>query len=344
MKKIIEKMSYRRLISILICSSSLLFGNLCSAEQWSSAHRESINAYIEEVAQQHDYSVETLKKYLGSSEYRQDILDAITHPAEAKPWYFYRSFFANDPKRLNNGLAFWKKHEQTLKQAEDKFGVPAQYIVAILGIESMYGEIQGKYRVLDALSTLAFAHPTRGKFFRDELTEYLLLLREHQFSPDDLYGSYAGAFGQAQFMPSSYRNFAISADSKGHSDLVHNADDAIFSIANYLRKNGWVPTQPVASKTKVTGQKYKDVVAKSRRYKLNLTQNQLAELNIKPDPNVPLDTKAMLIELQSNKLQKEYWLGFQNFYAITRYNPSANYAMAVYMLGNNLEKSYQQFV
>jgi len=208
----------------------------------------------------------------------------------------------------------------------------------------MYGEIQGKYRVLDALSTLAFAHPTRGKFFRDELTEYLLLLREHQFSPDDLYGSYAGAFGQAQFMPSSYRNFAISADSKGHSDLVHNADDAIFSIANYLRKNGWVPTQPVASKTKVTGQKYKDVVAKSRRYKLNLTQNQLAELNIKPDPNVPLDTKAMLIELQSNKLQKEYWLGFQNFYAITRYNPSANYAMAVYMLGNNLEKSYQQFV
>lgn len=298
--------------------------------------RPEVINFIDQVVRDHNYNRDTLNDILSRVELRQDILNAIASPAEAKPWYFYRSFFVNSKQRTQGGLTFWQENADILNQAERSFGVPAQYIVAILGIETLYGKHQGKYRVLDSLATLAFAHKGREAFFRRELTEFLLMIRENQLDPTSLYGSYAGAMGQPQFMPSNYRRFAISAKDSKRVNLMQNPHDAIMSVANYLSKNGWHANQPVAFKTTVKGKKYLPAVAKSRKYLPKQTQAQLAKLNIKPVSDMPLTSKAILVELQRDKHHKEYWLGFQNFYAITRYNPSANYAMAVFQLGNKL--------
>lgn len=330
-------MSFKITLKSILLVVSLFFSLTVFANvNTPFSERTEVNELLEDIARKHHYDKDTLRNYFNLVELRQDIINAISHPAEAKPWYFYRGFFVNDANRIKGGLAFWEKYTDTLARAEREFGVPAQYIVAILGIETMYGKHMGQYRVLDSLATLAFMHTPRAPFFRSELSEFFLLLRENQLDPTTIYGSYAGAMGQAQFMPSSYRRFAISADGNPSVDLMHNSDDAILSIANYLHKNGWAPNQPVAFKTKVAGKQFQEVVAKPRKYQPIQTQASLKSFNIKPADDMPLESKAVLIELQKDRRHKEYWLGFQNFYAITRYNPSANYAMAVFQLGNKL--------
>lgn len=324
---------------IIISCLLLNILSFCYANHTQSilAHPE-IDAYIADISKQYQFQPSQLRALLATAEFRQDILNTIASPAETKPWYFYRHLFVDHAQRLSEGLLFWERHAATLSKAEKQYGIPAQYIVAILGIETLYGKRMGQYRVLDALSTLAFFHPTRTPFFRRELTEFLLLLREHQLNPKDTLGSYAGAMGQAQFMPSNIRRFAVSASSNGLVDLVHQPDDAILSIANYLSQNGWHPGEPIAEKTRVRGKKYQDAIAKPREYLPTWTQAELKKLKIKTIPSLPITQKAVLLELASDKHHKEYWLGFQNFYAITRYNPSVNYAMAVFQLGNRLER------
>lgn len=184
---------------------------------------------------------------------KQSILDAISRPAErVKPWKDYRPMFITDA-RIARGVDFWRQHEAVLARAEQEYGVPAQYIVAIIGVETFFGRNTGNYRVIDALSTLGFDYPPRAEFFRKELREFLLLAREEQLDPLTLKGSYAGAMGLPQFMPSSFRNFAVDFDGDGHINIWNNPDDAIGSVASYFKRHGWVPGEGVVSRAWVDG-------------------------------------------------------------------------------------------
>ena len=216
-----------------------------------------------------------------------------------------------------------------LNQAEQKFGVPKEIIVAILGVETRYGRYTGGYHVMDALTTLSFDYPRRQKFFRQQLVEFLLLAREENQDPRDLMGSYAGAMGYGQFMPSSYRAYAIDFDGDEKRDIWTNPADAVGSIANYLSRHGWKAGQPIVTRANTTGDRFEDIANKSLKPKYTI--KELAELGVTSPNRYPDGTLTSLIKLK-NKHALEYWIGFQNFYVISRYNHSRLYSMAVFQL------------
>jgi membrane-bound lytic murein transglycosylase B len=223
--------------------------------------------------------------------------------------------------------------------AEKVYGVAPQIIVAIIGVETRYGGNTGKYAVLDALSTLAFDYPPRAKFFRGELEQYLLLAREEHIDLLNTKGSYAGAMGYGQFIPSSYQRYAVDFDQDGKRDLWDSPMDIIGSVANYLHVNGWTPGAKVADRASVTGNRFKGVIEKG--LKPEMTVKQLKSEGITPVKPLPADTLAALISLDQ-KSGPEYWLGLNNFYVITRYNHSPLYAMAVYQLSEEIRQARAQ--
>jgi len=208
----------------------------------------------------------------------------------------------------------------------------------------LYGTHQGTYPVLPTLATLAFDYPARAKFFKKELRQYLLLTREQRIDPMSLMGSYAGAIGAPQFMPSSYRHYAVDFSGDGQANLQKSYDDTIASVANYLSKNGWRRNKPIATRAKVRGKSYTQLIKQKSKLKPTLRLNKLAKYGIKPNkkrPKYSQKIKAGFITL-NKKTKPQYWLGFKNFYVITTYNPSINYAMAVYQLGEKIKHSKQQ--
>jgi membrane-bound lytic murein transglycosylase B len=246
------------------------------------------------------------------------------------PWHEYRERFIT-PQRIQKGVAFWKQHAERLA-AVTEAGLPAQIAVGILGVETSFGEITGRYRVIDALSTLAFDYPPRSPYFRGELEQFLLLVREEKVDPLTALGSYAGAMGAPQFMPTSYRKWAIDADADGHRDLWANWDDVIGSIANYLKDFGWRAGEPVSVTATV---KSGDVSQIDNTVALNETIQSLRDKGVEFEIDLPASSPAMLIVGQG-KSGPEYRVGFNNFYVITRYNRSPLYAMAVYDLGQSI--------
>lgn len=298
--------------------------------------KQDVKEFIQNMVTKHNFKQEELEELFAEVDIKDDIIKSISHPAEGIPWYRYRRIFLSD-RRANAGVKFWNEHAETLAKAEKEYGVPASTIVAILGVETCYGKFQGKYRVIDSLSTLSFAYPPRAKFFKKELEQYLLMARENNFDPRRFHGSYAGAIGAPQFMPSSYRTYAVDYTGDKTKDLEHNPDDTIGSVANYLKKNGWQRNQPITAPAIVKGEKYQKVQSKKLR-KPKYTVAELAKYGIKPSKNADNKQKAFLIQLEKPE-SKEYWLGYQNFYAITRYNPSVKYAMAVYQLSDAIEKA-----
>lgn len=302
--------------------------------------RPDVQAYIKQTSKQEDFNPAVLSQYLSTVQIQPAIIASISKPYEKKPWDVYQAIFLKE-KRIHNGVKFFKQHQAVLEQAEKTYGVPAAVIVAILGVETYYGEQQGSYRVLDALSTLAFDYPSRAPFFRKELTEFFVLCRQLNLNPTTVQGSYAGAIGQAQFMPSSYRHYAVdyAAESPGenHSDLRGNPDDAIVSIANYLQKNGWKADEPVTTPARIEGNDYRhiDTDAKAPTY----TIEQFKAWGVTPlyvPPTLP--NAVGLIRLDTSKKVPEYWIGFNNFYAITHYNTSKQYAMAVFFLAAQIQR------
>ncbi|MDH5256470.1 MAG: lytic murein transglycosylase B [Gammaproteobacteria bacterium] len=262
-----------------------------------------------------------------------EIIEKLDRPAEAWPWHRYRNIFLKQ-ERIDQGVQFWNENEALLAKAEKELGVDAKVIVGILGVETRYGRKAGNYRVVDALTTIVVDYPRRSKYFKKELRHVLLLAREEKISPLEFKGSYAGAMGKAQFMPSSYRNFAIDFDNDGRRDLIENTSDAVGSIASYLKKHGWKLNQPVTARATVSGEKYKKYVAKGMKPKV-----KVADINkyaVKTNAIISADEKASLIELEQ-KENNEYWLGLSNFYAITRYNHSNLYAMAVFQLSEEIK-------
>ncbi|AIR89267.1 lytic murein transglycosylase B [Pseudomonas cremoricolorata] len=292
--------------------------------------------FVAEMTRDHGFASEQLFEVFAEVQRKQSILDAISRPAErVKPWKEYRPMFLTDA-RIARGVDFWRQHEAVLARAEQEYGVPAQVIVAIIGVETFFGRNTGNFRVIDALSTLGFDYPPRAQFFRKELREYLLLAREQQVDPLTLKGSYAGAMGLPQFMPSSFRAYAVDFDGDGHINIWNNPDDAIGSVASYFKRHGWVAGQGVVSRAQVSGERFEQGVTQG--IEPASTVAQLRALGWSSHDALPDDLPVTAFRLEGDN-GAEYWMGLKNFYAITRYNRSVMYAMAVHQLSEQLVKA-----
>ena len=291
--------------------------------------RPEVRAFIEESIRDLGFSRQQLESLLAQAETKQAILDAISRPAErVVPWWEYRDRFLTE-KRILQGTDFWIAHGEALRRIPDP-NVAAS-VVGILGVETSFGRITGRYRVIDALSTLAFDYPPRSQFFRGELQQFLLLSREESVDPRTALGSYAGAMGAPQFVSSSYRNFAIDGDGNGKRDLWNSWDDVIGSVANYLLVHGWRAGEPVVVGATFEGNDLSRF--NISKLELNETVQSLRDKGVRFETTLPADAPALLVVAQG-KDGPVYRVGFNNFYALTRYNRSPMYAMAVHDLGH----------
>jgi len=297
-------------------------------------------AFVRETAAKYAIDPAYIESVLAQAEIRDSIINAISRPAEAKPWRDYRPIFITQP-RIDGGRAFLAEHRDELAKVEAKYGVPAEVIVAIIGVETSYGGNTGSYPVVDALYTLAFAYPRthapdkiarenmREAFFRDELAQLFALGKETGLDITQLTGSYAGAMGWGQFMPSSYRDYAVDGDGDGKRDLFHSTDDVFASIANYfVEKGGWQRGGPVVVRAVSEPNAH---AFEPEGLEPVTPLSDLAALGYRPATPVTGVDRAVLLNLEG-EAGTEHWLGFQNFYAITRYNISKHYAMAVHQL------------
>lgn len=297
-----------------------------------------VQAFIDDMVTKHGFSKDELTRVFEQAERRDDILELMSKPAEKRlKWFEYRKIFLTQT-RIDGGVQFWQQHADILDQAAAAFGVDPQIIVAIIGVETRYGRITGRHRVLDALATLAFDYPPRSKFFTGELEQFLILAREEDIDLLTATGSYAGAMGYGQFIPSSYRHYAVDFDASGSRDLWNSPMDIIGSVANYFKQHGWEHGGVVASRATVTGDDYQAVLELG--YKPNTVLDALRHDGITPDTPLPDDLVAALIQFDQED-GPEYWLGFNNFYVITRYNHSPLYAMAVYQLSEEIRAAHE---
>ena len=322
-------------------SSSLLLALLLTVTTISASNysaQPQVQIFIDRMVSEHDFKRDELIAVLDNAERREDILELMRKPAEKRlQWFEYRKIFLTQ-SRIDGGVSFWKENADLLKQASEVFGVDPQIIVAIIGVETRYGSNTGRHRVLDALATLAFDYPPRSKFFTSELEQYLILAQEEDIDIRTTTGSYAGAMGYGQFIPSSYRNYAVDFDEDGKRDLWTNKADIIGSVANYFKAHGWTTGAPVAVLADVQGDDYQTVL--DIGYKPNTVLHAMRHDGITPRTPLPDDLLAALIAFQQEN-GPEYWLGFNNFYTITRYNHSPLYAMAVYQLSEEIHDAYE---
>lgn len=323
----------------LLLLTSLLYAAPPKPQNPPLSHRKDVGLFIKKTSQKYHLSEAQLKKQLNQAKVLQNIIDAMNRPAEKKPWDEYHKLFVT-PKRVEQGVTFWKTHEAALKKAQKKYGVSIPMIVAILGVETNYGEHQGRFRVLDALTTLAFHYPKRQQFFRRELAQFFVLCKEQGIQPNSVYGSYAGAIGQPQFMPSSYRHYAVDFSGNGKKDLRKDTDDAIGSVANYFKIHGWKNKQEVADRAIIDGDRYRQLKINPRGARYSLVK--LKSYGVRPKQKRHVK-KASLVALQNQK-GSEYWVAYPNFFVITRYNTSKQYAMAVHLLAQQIEAKHTQLL
>ncbi len=291
--------------------------------------------FMAKMSKEHGFKTEELKSWFGDAEKKQSIIDAISRPAEKSlTWKEYRKIFLTDT-RIKQGVEFWNENAAALDKASEEFGVPHEIIVAIIGVETLYGQRKGSYRVIDSLSTLAFDYPPRSQFFRGQLEEFLLLSREQKQNPLELTGSYAGAMGYGQFIPSSYRAYAIDYDKDGFADIWNNTEDAIGSVANYFQRHGWKRGGMVAVRSRVAKEYDDSIVNKSLKPSLTLADLATKGFNPVKALSLPAAAPATAIRLEG-EWGTEFWIGLHNFYVITRYNHSRLYAMAVWQLSQEI--------
>jgi membrane-bound lytic murein transglycosylase B len=320
------------LVVLASCSSSST-----EAEREASSNgyedRPEVAVFISEMAEE-GFDPEELKSLFAAAKYQQSIVDAISRPAERTlNWASYQDIFLTE-RRAKAGAEFVAENLQAFQRAEAEYGVPIPVIASIIGVETLYGRITGKYRVIDSLSTLAFDYPPRSKFFRSELKEFLRLTREEKKSPLDPLGSYAGAMGYGQFISSSYRNYAVDFDGDGLRDIWNNRVDAIGSVANYLARHGWQAGDGITERVSLTGEEPADVF--NVALKPNRSIASLSTVGVLVPPSLAQDVQVSPMRLEG-KNGDEYWLGLNNFYVITRYNHSKLYAMAVFQLSERIK-------
>ena len=303
---------------------------------------DQIIELVDEMVAEYNFESKELHTLFEEAQKKERIIELISRPAEkAKPWHEYREIFVTD-KRIEAGVEFWEKNHDSLERARRNYGVEPHFIVSIIGVETFYGRITGGYRVLDSLATLSFEYPPRSKFFRRELKQFLLLSREEGKDPLSLSGSYAGAMGLGQFIPSSYREYAIDFDGDGYRDIWSNETDAIGSVGNYFERHGWNGEQVVVVPVRLSNDGPQ--LQPNIDWKPEKTVKQLAKDGLdlgSVDKAISLDTKATLIKMDG-KSGPEYWLGTNDFYVITRYNHSRMYALAVFQLAEAILNSRQK--
>ena len=307
------------------------------------AARKDVRAFIDEMTAEHGFDRAALARTLGEARYQRTIVAAMDRPLLEPPkWYSYaRSFLA--PERVAAGVRYWRAHQDDLARAEERYGVPAEIVVAILGVETYYGRTAGNYRVLDALATLAFDYPRRAAFFRGELKQFLLLARELGMSPLAAKGSFAGAMGVPQFMPGSYRTYAVDFDGTGHPDLWQSPADIVGSVANYLARHDWQPGGPVLLPAAIAAE---TLDAALRKLDGGLSERRATDawaadgVTIADPAAGPVDDPVGLLLLEETADGVDgatYWIAYNNFYVLTRYNRSRLYAAAVHALATAIK-------
>ena len=319
-------------ISIVVCFIFVVLAVSLSHAQ-NFVEREEVRAYLDELSGSYGFSRNNLEKILSDHKPNKRIIDLISRPSEKRlQWHEYRKILV-DEARIKLGVEFWNENIVALSEAEQLYSVAPEIIVAIIGVETRYGKIMGSYPVVEALSTLAFDYPPRAKFFRKELTEFFILTRDQKLDPASLTGSYAGAMGYGQFIPSSYRAYAVDFDGDNFKDIWNNKADAIGSVANYFSRHGWQGDGPVIVRGYKTSHNL-DVTA-NESLEPKLLAGDLRKKGIRN--NLADNTKVALFEMQGERGQ-EYWLGLSDFYVITRYNRSSMYALAVFQLSQAIKQ------
>jgi membrane-bound lytic murein transglycosylase B len=322
----------------LLCGVLLAAGG-AAGNEYPPLLRGDMELFVQRVAARHGFDEDRLRQVLMKVEFQTGVIQAVSTPATSRTWKEFRPGFFTK-QRIEGGVKYWIEHDSWLQRARDTFGVPEELIVAIIGVETLYGRHAGNFRVIDAIATLAFQVPARAAFFQNELEEYLLLCRSLGLDPLVPRGSYAGAMGSPQFIPSSYRRYARDFDGDGRVDLWTSAADAIGSVANYLQQFGWRWNGTVALRAHASDvRRAEELVRLGIRPVLPATQFQDAGVA----PERPLrDGESAALMLFEGETGPEYWLGLDNFYVITRYNRSQNYAMAVWQLSQEIALAHRR--
>lgn len=320
-----------------VCLSAVAGANVGHAVNFDEYPQAQL--LVDEIVETHGLDRTWVSAIIADSQYKQEVIDAITRPAEKFPWHRYRKIFV---KRENAeaGASFWRRHEEALERARREFGVNPEVIVAIIGVETRYGKVTGRHRVIDSLITLTLGYPRRSEFFRRELIEFVKLCSEEGLNPYNTKGSYAGAMGIPQFISSSYTHYAIDFDGDGKRDLLRQPTDAIGSVANYLKKHGWIPDAAVYVDFSTDDETQLD----SRVTKQLDTDTTYASLRaagaMAPEATIADDQPFGLVMLETSENSKVYRGAYPNFYVITKYNRSPLYASAVAELSELIADSY----
>jgi peptidoglycan lytic transglycosylase B len=318
----------------ILLFACLLVAGIANA-QTSYGEREDVHGFIRKMVEQHGFVEKELKFMFSRARKEPAILAAIAPPKTApmRSWQTYRGRFVMEA-RIAEGVEFWRRNAAALARAAAEHGVPEEIIVAIIGVETVYGRQMGSWRVIDALSTLAFDFPPRAEFFREELEQYLLFTREQGLDVFSVRGSYAGAIGIPQFMPGSYRRFAVDFDGDGSINLRTSEADAIGSVANFLAKHGWRRGERIEVPARVAGDAHRALLEAGIEPKTPL--GEMKKHGVETRSELPLDTPVALIELENAGAPSEFRLGLRNFYVLTRYNRSVLYASAVHDLAQEI--------
>tara|TARA_Y100000991_G_scaffold108110_1_gene81491 strand:- start:128 stop:1189 length:1062 start_codon:yes stop_codon:yes gene_type:complete len=316
-------------------AGALLLAGSATADAY--VQRSEVQSYIDELIATHGFSRIALEEVFSQSTKQERIIELMSRPAERRlVWHEYRKILVDEP-RVSQGVEFWRENERALERAAKTYGVVPEIIVAIIGVETRYGRVTGSFGVVDALSTLAFDYPPRAKFFRGQLTEHFLLSREEGKNPLSMKGSYAGAMGFGQFIPSSYRAYAVDFDNDGVRDIWSNKTDAIGSVANYFAEHGWQGSKAIVERVTLIEETPGVVALINSGLKPSVTVADWRAMGVQVSVEEDDARRATLMRMEQPN-GKEYWLGFDDFYVITRYNHSRLYAMAVYQLSQAILK------
>jgi membrane-bound lytic murein transglycosylase B len=315
----------------LFCITALLL--FAAPSHAIDLDRPDVEAFIKTMVDQHSYDAGTLHDILGEAQIKQSIIDLISKPAEKTlTWAEYRPIFMTK-RRIKAGAAFWRENRATLEGISADTGVPMEILVGIIGVETYFGRITGGHRVIDALATLTFSYPPRAKFFRGELEQFLLLIREEQMPATEAVGSYAGAMGRPQFMPSSYRAYAVDSTGDGKRDIWNDWADVAGSVANYFLAHGWKSGEEIATRATL-GSAWNGPFPENK-LRPEESVGSLSQMGVMFSTALPIESAGQLLTFAGAD-GYEHWVGFHNFFVITRYNHSAMYAMAVHQLGQEI--------
>ena len=320
---------------LITCLSLVLISNSSAALE-NETRQEITEKLMDELVIEHGFDEQYIKSIFAKVNYLPKLIDSISKPAEkTKTWPEYRAIFIT-PARIAAGVVFTTKHETLLKRASKETGVPISVLVGILGVETSFGRIMGRYKVIDSLYTLTVGYPPRSKFFRQQLINLFYLVREQNIAIESVKGSYAGAMGAPQFIPSSYRTFAVDGDGDGLIDLFDNWNDIIMSVANYLKVNGWHNQEDILAKTNFVDSLIKEYASKGLKPKFTIAELKKAGVNF--NTTLHEESPAQIIELEGDNLTETY-IGFHNFYVITTYNRNVMYALSVILLGQKIQST-----